>query len=437
MVDPYAAQAYAAQPMVDPYAAQAYAAQPMVDPYAAQAYAAQPMVDPYAAQAYAAQPTTAQPMAEPFAAQAYAAQPAMAQPMAEPYTAQAYAPEPGYATNGGMPANGTGPLVGQPVSATPVSPGRPAWSQSTPPPTPPGFEPTPVAGQPALPTPRQASDPLAPFVPTITNAAIKNERANRSRSQARTPAAPDPLSSAESRAAWPLNGEDEELEDTLRPNRITPPWQADDLVLPSLRLVEPASPTSIPQPQPSLRLVEDSDPLTSASLLDDAPRANANGSRVPKQRRTDRPTPPPIDNDDTDLLIFASVSSAWFSGDDGESTWNSAMDSGWRAAEEASLRPSVGGESNAGLPQRVPQANLVPGSPLTTERPLRIVRDAGAIAQHTSSYFRGWRRGSQETGGYAVGGRPGRESANGWDFARDNELRDERGEYGHRAANYR
>jgi hypothetical protein len=203
-------------------------------------------------------------------------------------------------------------------------------------------------------------------------------------------------------------------------------------VLPSLRLVEPSSPTSIPQP--SLRLVEDPDPLTAPSVLDDAPRS---GSRVPKQRRTERAAAPSVAGDDTDLLIFASVSSAWFSGDDTEATWNSVMDTGWRAAEEASLRPSTGGDSDAGLPQRVPQANLVPGSPHLQERPLRIVRDAGAIAQHTSSYFRGWRRGSQETGGYAVGGRPGRESANGWDFARDNDIRDERGEYGHRAANYR
>lgn len=412
---PVAAQSFATPPMADPFAAPMLPGQPVVgDPYAIQPYATQPMTDPYAAQAYAAQPGIAQPMTDPFAAQAYAA-------------------EPGYL------ANGSGSLVGQPVSATPVSPGRPAWTQSTPPPTPPGFEPTPVTGHPTVPTPRQSTDPLAPFVPTITNAAIKNERAIRNRDQARTPAVPDPLSSAESRTNWPINGDEEDLEDTLRPNRMTPPWQADDLVLPSLRLVEPSSPTSIPQPQPSLRLVGGPDPLTSPSLLDDAPRTNGNGngSRVPKQRRTERSATPPVDNDDTDLLIFASVSSAWFSGDDGEATWNSVMDNGWRAAEEASLRPSVGGESNAGLPQRVPQANLVPGSPLAPERPLRIVRDAGAIAQHTSSYFRGWRRGSQETGGYAVGGRPGRESANGWDFARDNELRDDRGEYGHRAVNYR
>ena len=58
------------------------------------------------------------------------------------------------------------------------------------------------------------------------------------------------------------------------------------------------------------------------------------------------------------------------------------------------------------------------GSPLREERPLRIVRDAASIAAHTTGYFRGWRRG-QEIGGYAIGGRPGREAAGGWDFSRD------------------
>ena len=66
-------------------------------------------------------------------------------------------------------------------------------------------------------------------------------------------------------------------------------------------------------------------------------------------------------------------------------------------------------ETAAGLPKRVPQANLVPGSPLREERPLRIVRDAASIAAHTTGYFRGWRRG-QAIGGFAMGGRPGRES---------------------------
>jgi len=93
----------------------------------------------------------------------------------------------------------------------------------------------------------------------------------------------------------------------------------------------------------------------------------------------------------------------------------------------------VAAETAAGLPMRVPQANLVPGSPLRDERPLRIVRDAASIAAHTTGYFRGWRRG-QEIGGYAIGGRPGRESAGGWDFSRDGQADDYRNNAGYRSS---
>lgn len=241
-----------------------------------------------------------------------------------------------------------------------------------------------------------------------------------------------PAAPAGSRANWPLNPEPEE---PARPadGRITPPWLDDDLVLPespALRVVdEPARRNGRGgRDEPSLRLVDDS-ALTGAR---------------PKPRRTERASSPAAGEDD-DLLIFASVSSAWFSGPstDTETTWNSTMDSGWRAAEQAA-RPQVGVDTTAGLPRRVPQANLVPGStPEREERPLRIVRDAAGIAAHTSNYFRGWRRGNQELGGgpgqggFAVGGRPGRESANGWDFTREQDARDDRDDYNYRAANYR
>ena len=45
----------------------------------------------------------------------------------------------------------------------------------------------------------------------------------------------------------------------------------------------------------------------------------------------------------------------------------------------------------------------------------------------------GWRRG-QEIGGYAVGGRPGRESAGGWDFTRDGQAEDYRNNAGYRSS---
>ena len=81
--------------------------------------------------------------------------------------------------------------------------------------------------------------------------------------------------------------------------------------------------------------------------------------------------------------------------------------------------PAVGDDTRAGLPRRVPQANLVPGSAAEPEPHVRIVRGAESIAAHTSGYFRGWRRG-QEIGGYAVGQR----DRAAWEFNRDQRARD-------------
>ncbi|MGW5686064.1 nitrate- and nitrite sensing domain-containing protein [Nonomuraea sp. NPDC003754] len=59
------------------------------------------------------------------------------------------------------------------------------------------------------------------------------------------------------------------------------------------------------------------------------------------------------------LPIFASVESAWF--DKGEEWDTSKADAGWSAAE-AVREPVKDGSTAAGLPKRVPRANLVPGS---------------------------------------------------------------------------
>ena len=204
--------------------------------------------------------------------------------------------------------------------------------------------------------------------------------------------------------------------DTGGYDKVTPPWLADDLVLP-----EP----------PALRLVD-------ASALDEPLRERTRAALRDVRDALDSSTPV-ADDGDGDLLIFSTIRSAWFTGPaeetpEEEPTWNSEMDLGWRAAEHAA-HPSINEETRAGLPKRVPQANLVPGSPIAApERPLRIVRDPQRLAQHTSGYFRGWRRG-QEVNGYAVGGRPGRESAGGWDFSRDQDDHDH-DDYGYRTAGY-
>ncbi|WP_444951890.1 transposase [Micromonospora ureilytica] len=284
-----------------------------------------------------------------------------------------------------------------------------------------------------------------------------------------------------SRANWPLVNNPEDPSDSSPNNpvaysygsrgvdaptdpgradgRVTPPWLADDLPPepPMLRLVEPP-------PLADRALREGLNPPTDQHLetpplrLVDREQAARNGRAAARTERAEHRPPPPVehrpppmehrpppmehrsppvaDEGDGDLLIFAQAKSAWFVGQPEESDldWSTTADTGWQAAEQAA-RPAVGAETNAGLPKRVPQANLVPGSPIREERPLRIVRDAASLAENTTGYFRGWRRG-QEIGGFAVGGRPGREAAGGWDFSRDHGDRDDDREYEYRSAGY-
>lgn len=355
---------------------------------------------------------------------------------------------------------------------------------SAPPPPPPGITPIAPAQRGAVP-PAEAGEP---FRPTLTTAAINKARAERQR----TVIPPRPKTNQEpptggfsatdltipvptprpgqeaappgSRANWPLVNTGEDQDDRAKeapaypygrgvdapsdPGRVTPPWLADDLPQepPMLRLVEPPPladralrdqldpPTDPGLDAPPLRLVDRPDANRPSRP---APRVEAPAPLerrpAPKEHR-----PPPVsDEGDGDLLIFAQAKSAWFvgHGDEADLDWATTADTGWQAAEQAA-RPSVGDETKAGLPKRVPQANLVPGSPLREERPLRIVRNAASLAENTTGYFRGWRRG-QEIGGFAVGGRPGREAAGGWDFSRDTGDRDDDREYEYRSAGYR
>jgi signal transduction histidine kinase len=74
-------------------------------------------------------------------------------------------------------------------------------------------------------------------------------------------------------------------------------------------------------------------------------------------------------------------------------TWrSSAADEGWEAAAAASS-PSTGGTTDAGLPKRVPQANLVPGAaPPEMVEPVPA-RSAAATRDRFASFQRGIREG--------------------------------------------
>ncbi len=70
----------------------------------------------------------------------------------------------------------------------------------------------------------------------------------------------------------------------------------------------------------------------------------------------------------------------------------SAADEGWHAAEAASS-PTTGGTTTAGLPKRVPQANLVPGTASPEAAAAVPARSAAATRDRFASFQRGIREG--------------------------------------------
>ena len=127
-------------------------------------------------------------------------------------------------------------------------------------------------------------------------------------------------------------------------------------------------------------------------------------------------TIPPAAAQDQRLPIFDSVESDWFrrSGKKLSATqgapaaaaapagtaWTSPADEGWRAAQVVAA-PAAGETTTAGLPKRIPRANLVPGSitggqdsegtaPAAAAAPARTAED---IRSRMSSFQRGVREG--------------------------------------------
>jgi len=107
------------------------------------------------------------------------------------------------------------------------------------------------------------------------------------------------------------------------------------------------------------------------------------------------------------LPIFEAVESDWFR-QGGQATirfgspvgeashgWSSPADEGWRAAEVVN-QPSSAGITSAGLPKRVPRANLVPGAAAASEAGSPApapTRSAAATRDRFSSFQQGARRG--------------------------------------------
>jgi hypothetical protein len=387
-------------------------------------------------------PTMRQPMPPP-PPPPMAPPPVAPRPMMPPPTApHPLGPAP---ISSGLPRVASAPVSPPPARSAPAN--RPV---SPPPPPPPGITPMTEPRAP-LPTrvPGHRADqlPVPAPRPTLEGPPPGSRADWPTRAPANDWAAP-PLPTRASREPAP-NG-------ASPPTSVTPPWRANDLKPPeppTLRLVEPTLPEELredlglspsrPEPyrseptrfepsrlepsRPEPSRLESSrlepsrlEPFRSEPYRSDSSRSDLRSLRLVESSRNGgvpRSVPPVSADDDDTLLIFAETRSAWFDMDD-EATWGSAMDLGWQAAEQAA-RPTVGDRTEAGLPRRVPHANLVPGAPpRRDDRPLRVVRDPASIAENTSGYFSGWRRG-QEVGGYPLGGRQRQPSAGAWEFHRD------------------
>ncbi|WP_283134206.1 sensor histidine kinase [Rhizohabitans arisaemae] len=124
---------------------------------------------------------------------------------------------------------------------------------------------------------------------------------------------------------------------------------------------------------------------------------------------------PPAWSSEEYLPIFAAVESDWFrsggaggagrrpgaepaAAENAPPAWRaSRSDSGWSAAE-AVQEPASGGVTSAGLPKRVPKANLVPGSADQGEAaPAPPVLSADRVRNRLSSFQQGLRQGRAES----------------------------------------
>ncbi|NUP64008.1 MAG: hypothetical protein HOW71_17740, partial [Nonomuraea sp.] len=106
------------------------------------------------------------------------------------------------------------------------------------------------------------------------------------------------------------------------------------------------------------------------------------------------PPVPPASAGDDYLPIFAAVESAWFGRNGGASWGSEKSDAGWSAAE-AAAEPVRDGSTAAGLPKRVPKANLVPGSADTSSSPKGVTPmpsvSPDRVRNRLSSFQQGFR----------------------------------------------
>jgi hypothetical protein len=118
------------------------------------------------------------------------------------------------------------------------------------------------------------------------------------------------------------------------------------------------------------------------------------------------------------LPIYDSIESEWFrrgspsfngAAPPAGTSWTSPADEGFRRAAQTVGSPAVGRTTNAGLPKRVPSANLVPGSIGTRPKG----QQAGQAPRPATRPVRSPEEARTRLQGFQVRGREGRTDAPG------------------------
>ncbi len=132
---------------------------------------------------------------------------------------------------------------------------------------------------------------------------------------------------------------------------------------------------------------------------------------VRPQAPAPEPEPEPTPADERRLPIYDAVESDWFFNHgkqfggpaQAEGNWASPADPGWHAAQ-AVIAPSSSGVTTAGLPVRVPRANLVPGAVTGPQADLPApARSARAARDRLAGFQRGAVEGRTAAGAAHLG----------------------------------
>jgi signal transduction histidine kinase len=296
------------------------------------------------------------------------------------------------------PTTPAGPAASAPPSFTPgANAGAPGASGS------PGIPSTPPAasapGQPDQSAPAEGGTPAGNnWEPAGNGWDLGGQGADQ---DGPSPAQALPVRNGNGAAVTPSNGSVAEPQKPAGPSR-----------LPSFTGVgQPGTTPQGPQFPLGSRNVHGSDGPSIGDTADPASVTNGAAPDGPGHGDADddRVTVPPA-GPEPRLPIFDSLESDWFrrSGktlattqraQSGQGSWTSPADEGWRAAQVVAS-PAAGETTQAGLPRRVPRANLVPGSvsngsgQASTEAEAEApVRSPDAVRSRMAGFQRGVREG--------------------------------------------